>query len=69
MRMSTTKRYFFVLIFFVFVQVFGQNQKIKVFYNCRCDDNFLKQSTLFLIMLGICYLPDIENINRKGFFF
>ena len=41
------KRYFFVLIFFVFIQVFGQNQKIKVFLNCRCDDDFLKQNTLF----------------------
>jgi len=54
------KRYFFVLIFFVFVQVFGQNQKIKVFLSCRCDDDFLKQNTLFFDYVRDMSLSDIE---------
>ena len=60
MRMNMRKRYFFVLIFFVFVQVFGQNQKIKVFLSCRCDDDFLKQNTLFFDYVRDMSLSDIE---------
>ena len=60
MRMSMKKRYFFVLIFFVFVQIFGQNQKIKVFLSCRCDDDFLKQNTLFFDYVRDMSLSDIE---------
>ena len=60
MRMSMRKRYFFVLIFFVFLQVFGQNKKIKVFLSCRCDDDFLKQNTLFFDYVRDMSLSDIE---------
>jgi hypothetical protein len=58
--MGMKKRYFFVLIFFVFVQIFGQNQKIKVFLSCRCDDDFLKQNTLFFDYVRDMSLSDIE---------
>ena len=58
--MSMKKRYFFVLIFFVFVQIFGQNQKIKVFLSCSCDDDFLKQNTLFFDYVRDMSLSDIE---------
>ena len=58
--MSMKKRYFFVLIFFVFVQIFGQNQKIKVFLSCRCDDDFLIQNTLFFDYVRDMSLSDIE---------
>ena len=60
MRMNMRKIYFFVLIFFVFVQIFGQNQKIKVFLSCRCDDDFLKQNTLFFDYVRDMSLSDIE---------
>ena len=60
MRMNMRKRYFFVLIFFVFVHAFGQNQKIKVFLSCRCDDDFLKQNTLFFDYVRDMSLSDIE---------
>ena len=58
--MSIRKRYFFVLSFFFFVTVFGQNQKIKVFLSCRCDDDFLKQNTLFFDYVRDMSLSDIE---------
>jgi len=54
------KKYFFILIFFVFVTVFGQNQTIKVFLSCRCDDDFLKQNTLFFDYVRDMSLSDIE---------
>ena len=54
------KRYFFILSLFVFVTVFGQNQKIKVFLSCRCDDDFLKQNTLFFDYVRDMSLSDIE---------
>ena len=60
MRMSMRKRYFFILFYFVFIQVFGQNQKIKVFLSCRCDDDFLKQNTLFFDYVRDMSLSDIE---------
>jgi len=58
--MSIRKRYFFVLSFFFFVTVFGQNQKIKVFLSCRWDDDFLKQNTLFFDYVRNMSLSDIE---------
>ena len=58
--MSMRKRYFFILSLLVFVTVFGQNQKIKVFLSCRCDDDFLKQNTLFFDYVRDMSLSDIE---------
>ena len=43
----------FILLILVAGFGFGQNEKIKVFLNCRCDDDYLKQNTLFLIMFVI----------------
>ena len=46
--------------FFLFTSAFSQNEKIKVFINCRCDDDFLKQNTLFFDYVRDRTLSDIE---------
>ena len=51
---------FFLFSFFLFTSAFSQNEKIKVFINCRCDDDFLKQNTLFFDYVRDRTLSDIE---------
>ena len=51
---------FFLFSFFLFTFAFSLNEKIKVFINCRCDDDFLKQNTLFFDYVRDRTLSDIE---------
>ena len=50
----------FILLILVADFGFGQNEKIKVFLNCRCDDDYLKQNTLFFDYVRDMDLADIE---------
>ena len=50
----------FILLIFVADFGFGQNEKIKVFLSCRCDDDYLKQNTLFFDYVRDMDLSDIE---------
>jgi len=50
----------FILLILVAGFGFGQNEKIKVFLNCRCDDDYLKQNTLFFDYVRDMDLADIE---------
>ncbi|MEK9603198.1 MAG: hypothetical protein VW127_02100 [Flavobacteriaceae bacterium] len=43
-----------------FVKTLAQTNKIKVFLNCRCDDDFIKQNTLFFDYVRDRTLSDIE---------
>ena len=48
---------FIVLIYF---ESSAQSEKVKVFLNCRCDDNFIKQNTLVFDYVRDRTLSDIE---------
>ena len=50
----------FILLILVADFGFGQNEKIKVFLSCRCDDDYLKQNTLFFDYVRDMDLADIE---------
>ena len=50
----------FILLILVADFGFGQNEKIKVFLNCPCDDDYLKQNTLFFDYVRDMDLADIE---------
>jgi hypothetical protein len=49
-----------VLMILFFVKTLAQTNKIKVFLNCRCDDDFIKQNTLFFDYVRDRTLSDIE---------
>ena len=48
---------FIVLIYF---ESSAQSEKVKVFLNCRCDDDFIKQNTLVFDYVRDRTLSDIE---------
>ena len=52
--------FLFILLILVADFGFGQNEKIKVFLNCPCDDDYLKQNTLFFDYVRDMDLADIE---------
>jgi hypothetical protein len=59
---------FIVLIYF---ESSAQSEKVKVFLNCRCDDDFIKQNTLVFDYVRDRTLSDIEDfvfeiINAGG---
>jgi hypothetical protein len=59
---------FIVLIYF---KSSAQSEKVKVFLNCRCDDDFIKQNTLVFDYVRDRTLSDIEDfvfeiINAGG---
>ena len=54
------KKIVFTLLIFVSYFGFGQNEKIKIFLSCRCDDDYLKQNTLFFDYVRDMDLSDIE---------
>ena len=45
---------------FVPLVFFGQNNKLKAYLDCRCDQNYLKQQTSFLEHVRDQNLADIE---------
>jgi hypothetical protein len=49
-----------VLLLFVPLAFFGQNNKLKAYLDCRCDQNYLKQQTSFLEHVRDQNLADIE---------
>ena len=53
-----------ILLFIPFVFSFAQDQKLKVYLDCRCDDNYIKQQTSFLEYVRDQDLADIEIIIR-----
>ena len=53
-----------LLLLFIPVISFGQDQKLKVYLDCRCDDNYIKQKTSFLEYVRDQDLADIEIIIR-----
>ena len=53
-----------LLLLFIPVISFGQDQKLKVYLDCRCDDNYIKQKTSFLEYVSDQDLADIEIIIR-----
>ena len=53
-----------LLVLFIPVISFGQDQKLKVYLDCRCDDNYIKQKTSFLEYVRDQDLADIEIIIR-----
>ena len=54
----------FLLLLFIPLMSFGQDQKLKVYLDCRCDDNYIKQQTSFLEYVRDQDLADIEIIIR-----
>ena len=54
------KKIVFTLLIFVSYFGFGQNEKIKIFLSCRCDDDYLKQNTLFFDYVRDMDLSDID---------
>ena len=54
------KKIVFTLLIFVSYSGFGQNEKIKIFLSCRCDDDYLKQNTLFFDYVRDMDLSDID---------
>ena len=50
-----------LLLLFIPLISFGQDQKLKVYLDCRCDDNYIKQQTSFLEYVRDQDLADIEN--------
>ena len=54
------KKIVFTLLIFVAYFGFGQNEKIKIFLSCRCDDDYLKQNTLFFDYVRDMDLSDID---------
>ena len=54
------KKIVFTLLIFVSYIGFGQNEKIKIFLSCRCDDDYLKQNTLFFDYVRDMDLSDID---------
>ena len=53
-----------LLLLFIPLISFGQDQKLKVYLDCRCDDNYIKQKTSFLEYVRDQDLADIEIIIR-----
>ena len=49
-----------LLLLFIPLASFGQNNKLKAFLDCRCDQNYLKQQTSFLDHVRDQNLADIE---------
>ena len=49
-----------LLMLFVPLVFFGQNNKLKAYLDCRCDQNYLKQQTSFLEHVRDQNLADIE---------
>ena len=49
-----------LLLLFVPLVFFGQNNKLKAYLDCRCDQNYLKQQTSFLDHVRDQNLADIE---------
>ena len=49
-----------LLLLFVPLVFFGQNNKLKAYLDCRCDQNYLKQQTSFLEHVRDQNLADIE---------
>ena len=54
------KKTVFTILIFVAYFGFGQNEKIKIFLSCRCDDDYLKQNTLFFDYVRDMDLSDID---------
>ena len=47
------KNIFFLYIILIFpLKALSQSDKIKIFLSCPCDDDFLKQNTLFFDYVG-----------------
>ena len=57
------KKLLLLLLFIPFVSS-GQDQKLKVYLDCRCDDNYIKQQTSFLEYVRDQDLADVEIIIR-----
>ena len=55
------KKLLLLLLFIPFVSS-GQDQKLKVYLDCRCDDNYIKQQTSFLEYVRD---QDLADINFK----
>ena len=53
-----------LLLLFIPLLSFGQDQKLKVYLDCRCDDNYIKQQTSFLEYVRDQDLADVEIIIR-----
>ena len=53
-----------LLLLFIPLISFGQDQKLKVYLDCRCDDNYIKQQTSFLEYVRDQDLADVEIIIR-----
>ena len=49
-----------LLLLFIPIASFGQNNKLKAYLDCRCDQNYLKQQTSFLDHVRDQNLADIE---------
>ena len=49
-----------LLLLFIPLASFGQNNKLKAYLDCRCDQNYLKQQTSFLDHVRDQNLADIE---------
>jgi hypothetical protein len=49
-----------ILLLFIPLASFGQNNKLKAYLDCRCDQNYLKQQTSFLDHVRDQNLADIE---------
>ena len=53
-----------LLLLFIPLVSSGQDQKLKVYLDCRCDDNYIKQQTSFLEYVRDQDLADVEIIIR-----
>ena len=53
-----------LLILFIPLVSSGQDQKLKVYIDCRCDDNYIKKQTSFLEYVRDQDLADVEIIIR-----
>ena len=51
-----------LLLLFIPLVSFGQDQKLKVYLDCICDDNYIKQQTSFLEYVRDQDLADVEII-------
>jgi hypothetical protein len=49
-----------LLIVLIYFESSAQSEKVKVFLNCRCDDDFIKQNTLVFDYVRDRTLSDIE---------
>ena len=61
---NSTMNKLILLLLFIPLVFFGQDQKLKVYLDCRCDDNYIKQQTSFLEYVRDQDLADVEIIIR-----